>query len=1402
LYLLCTVTAFNEIFGQLQIYQADNFITQHAEIIHVIKGSRSNGNGEYQLVNIDDEMSYDLRSGMLLTVKGHHVAKNTLPNITQIDKGHKLFNVTSIKLHNIEGSVNKRATLDTPPNAVTVRRAVAIIINFTDEKVSCSRDDVARTLWNTQISSNITQLSNKRIYELQSFGKVSFRQYNRDTMDVYGPYEFDLKLADEPECRPDYWSDRAIQMARDRDGVEFSRYEHHIFVLPNSPHLHLTLCKWNGLGNVGCNELCRTWVSNCDNLGVYIHELGHNFGLRHAGRKSMLSGEFVEYGDPTGWMGNQWWSMQKIYQFIAPYRIQLGWIPPEKVLEVSTSGTYTLAPANQLPQNSANSSYMALKIKKADEYNRNPLPYFFFSFYHGENIVSNDSLIVHVNYFNAPTQYVTELRPGEFYRDPAVTFGIRYDRLRIFNKNQAEIIATIHFYCSIGNSYGTVLPHSDYFLPTSLVTTVTGEYPLLSPTAKRSYVPELTLWAADMNNTATTSTTQFIHLRGGASQFNITFAITNSDTMTCVPLNYNFYFSQTSPNWDIQCTPSSLFLLPQQTCNVECQFTNQDSSTALTTAAFKLHLNGSNSYNSTMHNSTLTLGVIFPDTCQKNPPAIVTNSSALARVGGKLTIDVTLENGNSASCEEQQYSLRVLSPDWQYQWRDAKDELTGNITGTALVTLRSQSTHAVQLELTVPDDVSLLGTNVTLTLVMNTTTGDSVPLEVAQQVLVTFRPKCIDGWKPSISVQDVNFQLRAPQGYFTLVTVDNTHSCADIDFDLTSSEVSELPIESLVLSDSLHVEAGTKTTSVLFVSGPTAPDVPAQSRSIAVNFNDNGAQSSTSIEITLTPTTCERNTPFIYVNCPKHVNIEDPKLYVMARGSESGFKCEFWSKNTDSWPCDDSALSVELSSVNTSLNIVPRWSKQQFLLEATNNTWEHVNITMADGFQSVNGSLTNPVPIELTFALRDNSRNRVGYATGSTLLGRCIRGAPNVTLTTASEIYAHAGSTAVFKFDIRSTDNEFCDKGTFRVSIDQEQKDYMKSLGIPISADPTSSNFERGRVYRGSFSVALPVLYNGELNFTVSINATDPVTLLAVTTSINLRLVVNSTCNILPPFVIVNQTDFAPVLRVGAEQEFIVGSLNLTNLDQKTCTNSSMFVSLRPNAMPFVNQGVVAHFGSRGFTSGVAVLQPGEVATTDVFVYLAENAAPGTYEFTISVSDNNEPAHASASKFSVNVPCPIPKPVWNLQYFDVVSELGTSIGTKLNWTACQYPADCCCPCQYEISSNGLVLATVNYTNATIQNTLAQSGAAFEYTLTVIDKNGVRSDPHNCGTSVSGQVSASDLEYLMVFIIFIGVLLLPGLVLLIENVRWHKKMKSSRHASKYQNEFKFAEELAPTTADEL
>ncbi len=98
LYLFCFVTAANEIFGQLQIYQADNFETQHTEIIHVIKCSNNIGSVDYQLLNVDSEVSHDLRSGMLLTVKGNHIDENVVSNITKMDTNHKLFNVTSIKL--------------------------------------------------------------------------------------------------------------------------------------------------------------------------------------------------------------------------------------------------------------------------------------------------------------------------------------------------------------------------------------------------------------------------------------------------------------------------------------------------------------------------------------------------------------------------------------------------------------------------------------------------------------------------------------------------------------------------------------------------------------------------------------------------------------------------------------------------------------------------------------------------------------------------------------------------------------------------------------------------------------------------------------------------------------------------------------------------------------------------------------------------------------------------------------------------------------------------------------------------------------------------------------------------------------------------------------------------------
>lgn len=80
-------------------------------------------------------------------------------------------------------------------------------------------------------------------------------------------------------------------------GRNLSQYWHRVYVLPDMPS-----CTWNGLGTVGCadSSQCRAWVRGPAALSLdsFMHELGHNMGLEHAGAPGA-----GEYGDGTDVMG-------------------------------------------------------------------------------------------------------------------------------------------------------------------------------------------------------------------------------------------------------------------------------------------------------------------------------------------------------------------------------------------------------------------------------------------------------------------------------------------------------------------------------------------------------------------------------------------------------------------------------------------------------------------------------------------------------------------------------------------------------------------------------------------------------------------------------------------------------------------------------------------------------------------------------------------------------------------------------------------------------------------------------------------------------------------------------------------------------------------------------------------
>ncbi len=97
-------------------------------------------------------------------------------------------------------------------------------------------------------------------------------------------------------------------------------------------------CGWAGLAYVGYGL---AYSANVNALWVYGHELGHNFGLWHAGSvgcgAQVLGGSCgaSEYGDPFDVMGNI-----RTMHFNAMQKSRLNWIPGTSV-KTHTSGTQT-----------------------------------------------------------------------------------------------------------------------------------------------------------------------------------------------------------------------------------------------------------------------------------------------------------------------------------------------------------------------------------------------------------------------------------------------------------------------------------------------------------------------------------------------------------------------------------------------------------------------------------------------------------------------------------------------------------------------------------------------------------------------------------------------------------------------------------------------------------------------------------------------------------------------------------------------------------------------------------------------------------------------------------------------------------------------------------------------------
>ncbi|MEP4077662.1 Calx-beta domain-containing protein [Haloferula sp.] len=130
---------------------------------------------------------------------------------------------------------------------------------------------------------------------------------------------------------------------------------------------------YGGLGQIGDSF---TWYNGSFSFGIFAHEFGHNYGLRHANLWQIPSGSnpvdpagsSTEYGDVFDLMGSSPSNPDNNNDHFNPWFLnRLNWLADSSVETITTSGTYRVHRYDHQNANAANK--LALKVARSAEEN-------------------------------------------------------------------------------------------------------------------------------------------------------------------------------------------------------------------------------------------------------------------------------------------------------------------------------------------------------------------------------------------------------------------------------------------------------------------------------------------------------------------------------------------------------------------------------------------------------------------------------------------------------------------------------------------------------------------------------------------------------------------------------------------------------------------------------------------------------------------------------------------------------------------------------------------------------------------------------------------------------------------------------------------------------------------------
>jgi Ser-Thr-rich glycosyl-phosphatidyl-inositol-anchored membrane family protein/gametolysin peptidase M11 len=168
-------------------------------------------------------------------------------------------------------------------------------------------------------------------YQDASFGRVG----------LGGTVSNWLRIATPSNCDNVYQIKTLADNAATASGIDRSAYSREMIYFPWDRR-----CTWGGQAEItGTN----VWINGEMDDRIVVHELGHNYGLRHAHSYKCTSGGATvsvggtcttdEYGDPYDAMGD---GFKGVGHFNGYQKNLLGWLNDGRKTTVTTSGTYTI----------------------------------------------------------------------------------------------------------------------------------------------------------------------------------------------------------------------------------------------------------------------------------------------------------------------------------------------------------------------------------------------------------------------------------------------------------------------------------------------------------------------------------------------------------------------------------------------------------------------------------------------------------------------------------------------------------------------------------------------------------------------------------------------------------------------------------------------------------------------------------------------------------------------------------------------------------------------------------------------------------------------------------------------------------------------------------------------------